>query len=1050
MDEDADPKAGVKSFRLGLRGRYTVYGAALTAAVVVLLTTLSYFNARTLAHGIAEAQLTHMANSIGEPIEQALQIAHREAVSLAAQPLLANALLDSEGRDAYLRPFLARHELPVNIDYNLILTDHRGEPLAARKALQSFRGESWFDAVITRGETHAGIERRGSDAVLRIAIPILYRVTGTHEGALVFESNLSAWLQGDASPFGSHGDGVAQVELLVGDMPIVQRSFPQDATTLVTSTRTIAAHLPIAMPLQVRVSMDDKVYERPIESLLTEHLWWGLLAILLVAAANGVVARTQTRRIEDLAEEARSIALTGHPRGGLMLHHFGNDEVGDLAASLVRLLEDLKAHQTELEAQVAQRTADLNRAQSIACVGSWVFQPGSDVLELSPETRRIFGVVEGARFSWHRLLSRVHPEDRDKVGQAWRGVREGKRFDIEHRIVVAGEVRWVREVAEISVAGPNDPPRTVGTVQDITERRLAEARMREAMVVFYASSQGIMTTDAAGVISSVNPAFCRITGFAPEDVIGHKSVIFSSGRHDKTFYADMWAALKARGEWEGEIWNRRRSGEIYPQWLTISAVRGERGNIVEYVALFSDITERKQHEDAIWRQANFDALTGLANRSLLHDRLGQVLAQARRSGRKVGLLFLDLDGFKWVNDTLGHDVGDVLLTEVAQRLKGCVRNQDTVARLGGDEFTIIVGELHDPEDLRGIGEKVLLVLSEPFALAGTRHQISASIGITVFPDDGEDLQTLLRNADIAMYKSKQNGKNRYHFYSRDMQADALERMRIETELRVALAQDAFVLEYQPIVDADSGELVGAEALIRWLHPQRGMVAPGAFIPVAEDSGLIVPIGAWVLREASRQWHEWDMRGLAPLRLTVNVSGVQFRDAGLPALLASVLDEYRVDSGCLMLEICESVMVDGNSAAEARMREIKDQGVGYAIDDFGTGFSSLSCLKRFPVDIVKIDRSFIHDCPQDRSDAHLVEAIIAMTHSLGLKVVAEGVETEAQLAFLRALGCDYLQGFLIGKPQRAGEFEALMRRRRMLLPPIDGAPQEAAAMAPAEA
>ncbi|MCK9985133.1 MAG: hypothetical protein AzoDbin1_01605 [Azoarcus sp.] len=573
------------------------------------------------------------------------------------------------------------------------------------------------------------------------------------------------------------------------------------------------------------------------------------------------------------------------------------------------------------------------------------------------------------------------------------------------------------------------------SMQDVTERKRIETRMKQAMVVFNASSQGIMTTDAHAVITAVNPAFTAITGYTAEEVIGRRPSMLSSGRHDETYYSNLWESLTRKGRWESEIWNRRKSGEIYPQWQTISAIYDDRGAVTGYISLFNDITQRKQQEEAIWRQANFDLLTGLANRSLLQDRLDQAMTHARRNRAHVGLLFLDLDGFKWINDTLGHDTGDELLVEVARRLTFCVREQDTVARFGGDEFTIVVHDLAEPDDLNAIAEKIVSVLRDPFSLGGMQHRMSGSVGITVYPDDGEDVQTLFRNADIAMYKSKQAGKNRFQFYARDMQSDALARLKLEADLRTALEQQAFSLHYQPIVDADSGELVGAEALIRWIHPERGPVSPLEFIPVAEDSGLIIGIGEWALREAARQSRAWREQGHGALRLAVNMSGVQFREAGLPDLVAGVLTEFGMDRGSLMVEITESVLMGGSESMEARMRDIKALGIGYALDDFGTGFSSLSYLKRFPVDIVKIDRSFINDCPDDRNDAHLVEAIINMAHSLGLHVTAEGVETDEQVTFLRELGCDFLQGYLIGKPLPPEEFEAMLRKH-FLLPSID--------------
>lgn len=633
-------------------------------------------------------------------------------------------------------------------------------------------------------------------------------------------------------------------------------------------------------------------------------------------------------------------------------------------------------------------------------------------------------------------INTMNPEELREVMA--RAKAQGRaHFEFRHRLA-SGEIRDV-----LVSSGPIEmegQTRLLSTILDNTERKRVEARMREALVVFNASSQGIVTTDASGCITTINPAFSRITGYAAEEVIGRRPSLFKSGRHDAAFYEAMWASLRDTGSWEGEIWNRRRNGEMYPEFLTISCLRDPDGRTIGHVGMFNDITERKAHEEEVWRQANFDSLTGLANRHLLSDRLERALTRARRSENKVGLAFLDLDGFKWINDTLGHDIGDQLLVEVGQRLQAAVREQDTAARLGGDEFTVVIHDLNAAEDMLSVGEKLVAVLREPFTLSGGLHQLSGSVGITIYPDDGEDVQSLLKNADIAMYKAKQAGKNRYQFYARHMQVDAQARMQLEADLRVAIAEQAFVVHYQPIVDADSGELVGAEALLRWPHPERGMVSPLDFIPVAEDCGLIVPIGEWVLREAARQWQAWHAQGHPPIRMSVNVSSVQFREANLGQFVAGVLREFGIPPGKLLLEITESVLMDGSSEAEARMREIKDLGVGYALDDFGTGFSSLSYLKRFPVDIVKIDRSFVNDCPEDRNDAHLVEAIINMAHSLGLRVTAEGVETEAQFDFLRELGCDYLQGYLAGRPLPAEAFAVLIERRQLLLP-TDGASAE---------
>ncbi|MBD5801995.1 Cyclic di-GMP phosphodiesterase Gmr [Azoarcus sp. Aa7] len=699
-----------------------------------------------------------------------------------------------------------------------------------------------------------------------------------------------------------------------------------------------------------------------------------------------------------------------------------------LVGWLAKQMGELRLHRYRLQTLVDERTSALAARESKlgALIGSlpdqlFVLDEPGRIVEVHSPDPALLPMVP------HELPGRAYDEVFPKpvaraVSEALEAIRkDGLRHEFEYALDLPGGARQFS--ASMSQLSRSDgaPAGFIALVRDVSERKLAEEKMREAMVVFDASSQGIMTADAAGIITSVNPAFCSITGYSADEVIGQTPAMFKSGRHDTVFYKNMWATLETTGRWEGEVWNRRKAGDVYPQWLTISAVRDESGKLIKYVSIFSDMTRRKQREEVIWRQANFDALTGLANRNLLNDRLERALAHSRRTGKKAGLVFLDLDGFKWINDTLGHDVGDEMLIEVAVRLKDCVRQQDTVARLGGDEFTLVVDDIEDVENLQTVGDKVLRVIRDPFLLAGANRYVSGSLGITVFPDDGDNVQTLLRNADIAMYQSKQLGKNRCQFYSQDMQEAARLRVQLEAELRVAIERRQFVLYYQPIIDAGSGCVSGAEALVRWQHPSRGLVAPDEFIAIAEDTGMILPIGAWVLDEALRQANEWLVQGLSPLRMAVNVSGVQFREQGLLEMIAQASRKSGFDRIELVLEITESVLMQSSDATEALMREIGQLGVRYSLDDFGTGYSSLSYLKRFPVDQVKIDRSFVSDCLDDKNDALLVEAIINMAHSLGLKVTAEGVETESQREFLCARHCDYLQGYQVSKPLPADEF-----------------------------
>ncbi|AYH42863.1 EAL domain-containing protein [Azoarcus sp. DN11] len=701
---------------------------------------------------------------------------------------------------------------------------------------------------------------------------------------------------------------------------------------------------------------------------------------------------------------------------------------------LAKQMGELRLHRHRLQALVDERTTALAARESKlgALIGSlpdqlFVMDDAGRIVEVhSPDAALL---PRDSADILGRSYDDVFPLPvADGIRTALMAIRgDARRREFEYALELpVGRRQFSASMSQLS-GGDGRTAGFIALVRDVSERELAEEKMREATVVFDASSQGIMTADANGIITSVNPAFCSITGYSAADVIGNTPAMFKSGRHDEAFYENMWSTLEKVGRWEGEIWNRRKAGDIYPQWLTISAVRDEAGRLIKYVSIFSDMTRRKQREEVIWRQANFDVLTGLANRNLLNDRLDRALVHSHRTGKKAGLIFLDLDGFKWINDTLGHDVGDEMLIEVAARLKECVRHQDTVARLGGDEFTLVVDDIEDVDDLQIVGDKVLRIIREPFLLAGANRYVTGSLGITVFPDDGDDVQTLLRNADIAMYKSKQLGKNRCQFYSQDMQEAARVRVQLEAELRIAIERKEFVLFYQPIIDAERGRVSGAEALLRWRHPSRGIVAPDEFITIAEDTGLIVPIGEWVLNEALRQANAWRIRGLPPLRVAVNVSGVQFREQGLVEMITQASRTPGFDEITLVLEITESVLMQSSDVTEARMREIGLFGIEYSLDDFGTGYSSLSYLKRFPVGHVKIDRSFVSDCPDDRNDVLLVEAIINMAHSLGLKVTAEGVETERQRAFLRARSCDYLQGYLISEPLPAVDFERFVFR-----------------------
>jgi diguanylate cyclase (GGDEF)-like protein len=501
--------------------------------------------------------------------------------------------------------------------------------------------------------------------------------------------------------------------------------------------------------------------------------------------------------------------------------------------------------------------------------------------------------------------------------------------------------------------------------------------------------------------------------------------MLSAGRDAPGLNEEVRAALDAGGVWVGELWSRRRDGEVYPEERTVVAVRDDDGRLQHYVSMFSDISAEKFAAERIHRLAHYDAITELPNRVLLQDRLLHAINRAARAGRRLALLFLDLDGFKLINDSYGHSAGDEVLRLVGMRLMSRLRKADVVARIGGDEFAVVLADVNLDSDVQSLCDQLLQVITEPYELSGQDNRVTTSIGIAMFPQDGSDVQTLLKHADAAMYQAKEGGKNRYTFYQPEMNRRAEERLQLTRQLHRAFDRKEFSLCYQPQYDLASGSLVCVEALMRWQDDDGNQVPPTRFIPVAEDSGLIVPLGAWVLQEACGQAQQWRNQGLDFGRLSVNISGRQFQDEGLQGTVADALAATGLPGDRLELEITESWVMEGPYRAEKQMHLLSQMGVSLVIDDFGVANSSMAYLKRFPVQKLKIDRSFIRDIPADTDDAAIVSAIIAMGHSLGLRVVAEGVETAQQSAFLRGTGCDEVQGFLFGRPVPHDEMNVLL-------------------------
>jgi diguanylate cyclase (GGDEF)-like protein/PAS domain S-box-containing protein len=570
-------------------------------------------------------------------------------------------------------------------------------------------------------------------------------------------------------------------------------------------------------------------------------------------------------------------------------------------------------------------------------------------------------------------------------------------------------------------------------LRDVTLRKQAEAQLRLASIAFD-TSEPMVITDAKEVILQVNRAFIESTGYSAEEAVGQKISLLKSGRHDQDFYAAMWDSIVRTGSWQGEIWDRRKNGEIYPKWLVITAVKGDDGAVTHYIGSHADITERKATEQAIEQLAFYDPLTGLPNRRLLRDRLKPALALSKRSGRKGALLYIDIDNFKTLNDTRGHDMGDLLLQQVAGRLKACVREEDTVARLGGDEFVVMLVDLNEQAVVAAaqtevIGNKILETLGQPYHLGAHDYYTTLSIGALLFNDHEQSMDEQLKQADIAMYQAKAAGRNALRFFDPKMQDSINARIALEADLFLALAENQLELHYQPQVQHDS-QIIGAEVLIRWRHPERGFISPADFIPLAEETGLISDIGQWVLETACDQLKVWESSThTRHLQLAVNVSARQFRQTDFVEQVALILRRSAINPERLRLELTESLALDNIEDAIRKMNALSGIGVRFSMDDFGASYSPLAYLTKLPLDQLKIDLSFVHNIDLKSTEAVIVQTIIGMAKTFNMEVIAEGVETQTQCAFLEQHGCLLYQGHLFGKPMSLAEFERLLDGKR---------------------
>ncbi len=678
-----------------------------------------------------------------------------------------------------------------------------------------------------------------------------------------------------------------------------------------------------------------------------------------------------------------------------------------------RMLEN---KQLESRLQVALNTSGF---------GIWEHDYVSGRNEWSASLAQMLGLGRGPATAVE-ALALIHPEDHRIGEEAMRSMSDEFHFDEIRMQHADGHWVWCEVRGRVLLRDKaGKPVQVLGTVADISRRKAAETEQQLSSIVFSDISDGICITDPDGQILLTNRAFSKVTGYEASEALGKTPRILRSGVHGDEFYRALWETLIRHGNWQGEITNRRKNGELVREWLSISAVRDGGGRLTNYVGIFSDLSERDTADERIQFLSSFDPLTNLPNRNLFADRLNQALINAQRFNRETAVILLDLDRFRIINDTLGPPVGDEILVEMSRRLNLQVRDGDTIGRRSGNEFGFVMANLSHERDVIALAQRMLDAITVPLLIGGQSIVITASIGISLSPRNGKETDTLLKSADAALMRAKQAGRNTFRFYSPEMDADAERRLGLETALRNALQQNELTVFYQPQISLDSGNLIGMEALLRWSNPVFGSVSPAEFIPIAEETGLILPIGEWVLRSACKQTRLWLDLGLVDLRVAVNLSTRQFRQSNLPGLVSEVLAQSGLPAGALELEITESAFIDNVEDAIIQCRALKAIGTKLSLDDFGTGYSSLAYVSRFPFDKIKIDQSFVRDIIENPVNAAIASAAIVMARSMNLSVLAEGVETEAQASFLRFRRCDSMQGYLFSRAVPAAEFEQLL-------------------------
>ncbi len=707
-------------------------------------------------------------------------------------------------------------------------------------------------------------------------------------------------------------------------------------------------------------------------------------------------------RITDAAGTERWVAENGQPQSLGPGKSWVDGIISDIS--------ERKHNEMRIEMLLAEQSAILDNVMF-----GVMFVRDRQVVSVNRRCEELFGYDPGEMTGASTAI--VFPTRQDFIQAGERqypSLAQGNYFSEERQYKRRdGSMFWcLVSGCALDANHPNDG--SIWVYADVTERKQAEEKLRLSATVLEHIADGMMVVDLAGAIVAINPAFTQITGYTESEALGQHHTLTRSGRHDQAFYDGLWTELVSSGFWRGEIWNLRKSGELYLEWLTVSAVRDNHGVTTHYVGVFSDITKVKESQEKLDHMAHHDPLTTLPNRLLFHDRLHHGLQRAARDAEQLAIMFIDLDRFKNVNDTLGHHVGDELLKQVANALLQRLREGDTLARLGGDEFIVLLENIDGQYGASQVAEKLMSMFEQPFLVSDYELFVTASVGISLYPNDASDLNMLIRNADVAMYQAKAKGRNGYQFYAPSMTGEGVERLRLETMLRRSIEKNEMFLNFQPQVEIDTGRMIGVEALVRWNNPELGLVPPIRFIPLAEDTGFINQLGKWVLFESCRQMVRWQEAGLHVPKMAVNLSVKQFERGSIVSLVADILKETGLEPGRLQLEVTESVIMNTGDAL-AFINDLHAIGVGLAIDDFGTGYSSLAYLKQLPVQTLKIDRSFIKDISTDINDEAIAIAIIQLGKSLNLSVIAEGVETEEQASFLLRHGCNKAQGYFYSKP-----------------------------------